>query len=195
MAEPFVYGRRGITGRLEDPERELLRGLFNDVVSMLDPGDAADDPLEALVGFSPNATEPDDPALARLLPNAFKGDAAASLEFRRLTERSLREGKAGALRAATLSLESSHLVLDDAAAKHWSTALNDVRLVLAERLGIRSEEDAEKIHAVTDWAEAEDVEAYLALVYNFVTWLQTTLMDAMLDAHRVRSQGGGSGHE
>lgn len=193
MAEPFVYGRRGITARLEEPERELLRGLFNDVVSMLDPGAAQEDPLEALVGFSPNATEPEDPALARLLPNAFKDDAAASLDFRRLTERSLREGKAGALRAATLSLDSGHLVLDDAAARHWSTALNDVRLVLAERLGIHSEEDAEKVHAVTDWAQAEDVEAYLALAYNFVTWLQTTLMDAMLDAHRVRSQR--SGHE
>ncbi|GHG44893.1 hypothetical protein GCM10012320_10320 [Sinomonas cellulolyticus] len=195
MAEPFTYGRRGITGRLEDPERELLRGLFNDVVSMLDPGVATEDPLEALVGFNPHATEPEDPALARLLPNAYKGDAASSLDFRRLTERSLREGKAGALRAAALSLESSHLLLDDAAARHWSTALNDVRLVLAERLGIRSEEDAEKVHAVTDWAEAEDVDAYLALVYNFVTWLQTTLVDAMLDAHRVRSHGGGSGDE
>ncbi|GAB3284070.1 hypothetical protein GCM10027449_27750 [Sinomonas notoginsengisoli] len=193
MAEPFTYGRRGITGRLEEPERELLRGLFNDVVGMLDLGPADEDPLEALVGFSPNASEPEDPALARLLPNAFTDDAAASLDFRRLTERSLREGKAGALRAASLSLESVHLVLDDAAARHWSTALNDVRLVLAERLGIRSEEDAEKVHGITDWSEAEDVDAYLALVYNFVTWLQTTLLEAMLDAHRTRSHG--SGHE
>ena len=36
MAEPFTYGRRGITGRLEEPERELLRGLFNDVIGMLE---------------------------------------------------------------------------------------------------------------------------------------------------------------
>jgi hypothetical protein len=191
MAEPFTYGRKGITGRLEAPERDLLRGLFDDVIGMLDPGDADQDPLEALVGLSPHATEPEDPALARLLPNAFKDDDAA-LDFRRLTERSLRESKAGALRAASLSLESAHLVLDEAAAKHWSTALNDVRLVLAARLGIRSEEDAEKVHAITDWAEAEDVEAYLALVYNFVTWLQTTLIEAMLDAHRLRTRGGGS---
>jgi hypothetical protein len=190
MAEPFTYGRRGITARLEDAERELLRGLFNDVVGMLEVEPAEEDPLEALVGLSPNASEPEDPALLRLLPNAVKGDAEASLEFRRLTERSLREGKAGALRAAALGLESPHLVLDDAAARHWSTALNDVRLVLAERLGIRSEEDAERIHGVTDWSEADDVEKYLALVYNFVTWLQTTLVEAMLDAHRVRSAGG-----
>ena len=194
MADPFIYGHRGITGRLEDAERELLRGLFNDVVGMLEPEESAHaDPLEALVGLSPNASEPEDPALARLLPNAVKDDDEASLEFRRLTERSLRQGKVGALRAAALALDSAHLVLDDAAARHWSTALNDVRLVLAERLGIRSEEDAERIHAKTDWSEAEDIETYLALVYNFVTWLQTTLIEAMLDAHRVGSPGNGSG--
>ncbi|GAB4099707.1 DUF2017 domain-containing protein [Sinomonas halotolerans] len=190
MADPFVYGRRGITGRLEEPERELLRGLFNDVIGMLEQEtDPGQDPLEALVGLSPHARVPEDPALARLLPQAVKDDDDASLEFRRLTERSLREGKTGALRAASLGLDAAHLTLDDAAARHWSTALNDVRLVLAERLGIRSEEDAERVHAVTDWSEAEDVEAYLALVYNFVTWLQTTLVEAMLDGHRLSSHG------
>ncbi|WP_433874250.1 DUF2017 domain-containing protein [Sinomonas atrocyanea] len=193
MAEPFTYGRRGIAARFEDAERELLRGLFNDVIGMLEVGPADADPLEALVGLTPNAAEPEDPALLRLLPNAVKDDAESSLEFRRLTERSLRESKVGALRAAAMGLESGHVLLDDAASRHWSTALNDVRLVLAERLGIRNEEDAERIHGITDWAEADDVEKYLALVYNFVTWLQTTLVEAMLDAHRVRLHGGANG--
>jgi hypothetical protein len=198
MAEPFSYGRRGISGRFEDAERELLRGLFRDVVALLEPDERPDeDPLAALVGITPNAAEPEDPALRRLLPNISKDDAEASLEFRRLTERSLRESKAGSLRAASMGLESRDVLLDAAAAEHWATALTDVRLVLAERLEIRSEEDAEKVHAITDWSDVgdDDVDAYLALVYNFVTWLQTTLIDAMMAAYRAkpgRGQGEGA---
>jgi hypothetical protein len=189
MAEPFTYGRKGISGRFEDAERELLRGLFRDVVALLEPDEQPDeDPLAALVGISPNAAEPEDPALKRLLPNVFKDDGEASLEFRRLTERSLRESKAGALRAAAMALESKDVLLDATGASHWATALTDVRLVLAERLGVRSEEDAERVHGITDWSDVgdDDVDAYLALVYNFVTWLQTTLIDAMMAAHRAQ---------
>lgn len=196
MAEPFTYGRKGISARFEDAERELLRGLFRDVVALLEPDERPDeDPLAALIGISPDASEPEDPAVKRLLPNISKDDADASLEFRRLTERSLRETKAGALRAAALGLESRDVVLDATAAAHWATALTDVRLVLAERLGVHTEEDAERIHAVADWSDVgdDDVDAYLALVYNFVTWLQTTLIDAMMAAHRAQAGRAGRG--
>ena len=37
-----------------------------------------------------------------------------------------------------------------------------------------------------DWSQAEDVETYLALVYNFMTWLQETLMQALLDGFEPR---------
>ena len=100
---------------------------------------AHEDPLAALVGLDMEAREPSDRALRRLLPNVMKDDAEASLEFRRLTERSLRESKIGALKAAALGLDKDELVLTPADARHWSTALNDVRLVLAERLDIRDE--------------------------------------------------------
>ena len=121
-----------------------------------------------------------DRALRRLLPNVMKDDDKASLEFRRYTERSLRESKIGALKAAALGLDKDELVLTPADARHWSTALNDVRLVLAERLDIRDDADAEHVHRMQDWSQAEDVESYLALVYNFTTWLQESLVQAML---------------
>ena len=75
---------------------------------------------------------------------------------------------------------SAGVVLTPADARHWSTALNDVRLVLAERLDIRDDADAEHVHRMQDWSQAEDVESYLALVYNFTTWLQESLVQAML---------------
>ena len=132
MAKAFKYGVKGISGYLEPAERELLRSLFDDVVSMLEPEERAnEDPLAALVGLDTEAREPTDRALRRLLPSVSKNDAAASLEFRRYTERSLRESKIGALKAASLGLDKDDLVLTPDDARHWSMALNDVRLVLA----------------------------------------------------------------
>lgn len=183
MARAFSAGRRGITGFLEPAERDLLRKLFTDIITMLEPETPAhEDPLAALIGLDMDVSVPADPALLRLLPDAVKDDADSALEFRQLTERSLRESKIGALRAASLGLESEKLVLNEEGAKLWAMALNDVRLVLAERLEIRDEEDADRIHEVQDWGEADDVESYLSLVYNFVSWLQESLVQAMLAA-------------
>ncbi|CEA08538.1 hypothetical protein BN1051_01892 [Arthrobacter saudimassiliensis] len=181
MATGFKLTRRGIAASLEPGERDLLRSLFADVLGMLEAAAPRDeDPLAALVGMDSTARVPEDPALLRLLPDAVRGDDGEALEFRRLTERSLRESKAGALRGAALLLESSPVVLDDEQARWFARALNDVRLVLGERLGLRTDEDAERLHGITDPGKAENVEDYLALVYNFVTWLQETLMTAML---------------
>jgi hypothetical protein len=187
VAKAFKYGLKGITGYLEPAERELLRSLIDDVISMLEPeARAAEDPLAALIGLDMDAAEPTDRAVRRLLPNVVRDDADASLEFRRLTERSLRETKIGALRAAALDLDKDEIVLTADGARHWSMALNDVRLVLAERLDIRDEEDAEHVHMMQDWSQAEDVESYLALVYNFATWLQESLVQAMLQSLDLR---------
>lgn len=183
MAKAFKYGLKGITGYLEPAERELLRGLIDDVISMLEPEEqAGQDPLAALVGLDMDVRQPSDRALLRLLPNVMKDDDAASLEFRQLTERSLRESKIGALRAASMGLDRNELSLSQEEARLWSMALNDIRLVLAERLDIRDEADADHVHAMQDWSQAEDVESYLALVYNFTTWLQESLVQSMMAA-------------
>ncbi|WP_427018465.1 DUF2017 domain-containing protein [Pseudarthrobacter sp. P1] len=181
MARAFSNGRKGITGHLEAAERDLLRNLFADIITMLEPETPAHtDPLAALIGLDMDVQAPRDPAMRRLLPDVVRDDDAAALEFRQLTERSLRETKIGALRAASLALESEKLVLDADAARLFAMALNDVRLVLAERLEIRDEADADRITEIHDAAEAEDVDSYLALVYNFASWLQEGLVQAML---------------
>ncbi|MCQ1952934.1 DUF2017 domain-containing protein [Arthrobacter jinronghuae] len=181
MATGFKLTRKGITANLEPGERDLLRKLFSDVQSLLEPDTAADaDPLAAMVGIDPSAAVPDDSALLRLLPNGTTGNDDDALEFRRFTERTLRESKQAALRAAALQLETAPLRLDTEQAQLFARALNDVRLVLADRLGLENDEDAERLHDITDPSKAEDLDGYLALVYNFVTWLQETLMQALL---------------
>ncbi len=181
MAKAFKRNRRGISGYLEPGERQLLRRLFEDVVALLEPAEPAnEDPLAAMVGVDGQARVPEDSALLRLLPSGVDNDDNEALEFRRLTERSLRETKIGALRGAALLIEKREVTFSDEQAHLVARALNDVRLVLADRLDIETDEDAERLHGVDDWSKADDVDTYLAVVYNFVTWLQETLMQAML---------------
>ncbi|MEO9246602.1 DUF2017 family protein [Citricoccus nitrophenolicus] len=161
---------------------------FWDIVAGLEPGpglggDGAD-VVPSGSGATPlNREAPRDEALARLLPPGVHGDSpaeqAAAGEFRALTEDSVRRSKTADLQRAVAALQVNPLVLDEANAVSFSRALNDVRLVLSARLGIDSEEDAERVHTVDDWSAATDVESYMALLYNFTTWLLETLMLAL----------------
>ena len=53
--------------------------------------------------------------------------------------------------------------------------------MLADRLYIVDEGTAEDIAAFTDPSEIETQEEYMAVVYNFVSWIQDSLMLAMLN--------------
>ena len=190
MAKAFKNGAHGITGTLHSAERKLLRELFSDVITMLEeraevhrlPEDI--DPLYALTGMRPESMDlppVSDPALARLLPDA-SDDPVVAAEHRRLTEADLIAQKSGRLREAQFLLETDKIVLDKDKAQRFAQALNDVRLVLAERLEIRDEQDAARVSQMLDAADVETPEEYLALVYNLVSWVQDTLMGALMDA-------------
>lgn len=204
MARGFRSSPQGLRARLDAGERGLLGRLFQDIIGLLEERieyqDAqaaeapAQDPLEALLGLDEEVEAPADPAVARLLP-AGTDDAQRAREFRRFTDRSLREQKVAALRRAALAVERDPVVLDRAAAIDFSRALNDVRLVLSTRLGIESAEDAERIESVT-LKKVKDADSYMAVVYSFVSWMQNSLIEAMLvelpeDGAAGRASGGG----
>ncbi|NHA00270.1 DUF2017 family protein [Nocardioides sp. W3-2-3] len=67
------------------------------------------DPLEALLDFSGPTTEPEDPVLRRLFPNAYRDDDESAAEFRRFTEGGLRDGKARAAGTVIDVLEEAGL--------------------------------------------------------------------------------------
>ena len=185
MARPFRRTPGGYTASFEPAERDLIRELAEDVRALLRPADTtADggtvDPLEALVGITENPTIPADSAVARLLPAASSDDEVAT-EYRRYTERDLRETKRANLAMLAFDIESSDLRLNEEHARAWAAALGDIRLVLADRLYIVDEDTAEDIAAFTDPSEIETQEEYMAVVYNFVSWVQDSLMLAMLD--------------
>jgi hypothetical protein len=198
----------GAATRFGESEAVLLRTLADDVRRLLLDEDGSlgptpvpqveRDPLEELTGMStpgvglpgdPDAMPPrlpDDPALARLLPDAYRLDdpdrtgdpadaaylAEAAADYRRFTEGELRAGKVAALERLMQTLPESGgpVRLDAETASTWLTALNDVRLVLATRLEI-TEEPAEP--------DPDDPQAAALEVYDFLGWLQDSLVRAI----------------
>ena len=110
---PFERTEGGaITASFTSPESSLIASLAGQIASMLDAYAAPpeiDDPdaaaLYASVGLGGSTRISDDPAIARLLPNAY-ADAEASADFRGLTERSLASRKVADRKSTRLN--SSH---------------------------------------------------------------------------------------
>jgi len=141
--------------------------------------DRPPDPLDALarlLGQTGPATPPDDPVLARLLPDAYPDDIEAAGDFRRFTEQELRNGKAAAARTvlATLPEEGGRVRLSEEEGQVWLRALNDVRLALGVRLSITEDFEAR----AADLDPADPRSAYI-WVYDWLTFLQETLVHAL----------------
>jgi hypothetical protein len=123
-----------------------------------------------------------DPAVQRLLPDARSDEESesGSEQFRELAQDDIRQHKIADLQRAYALLQSGSLMLSHMEAEAFSRALNQVRLVLSSRLNIDNEHDAERVHQIGSVEQATDVESYMALLYNFVSWLQETLMQALI---------------
>ena len=71
--------------------------------------------------------------------------------------------------------------LDRAQAQAMVVALTDVRLLLGERLGLRTDDDADALQERLEAASEDDPQLYLAAYYDFMTWLQESLAMALMD--------------
>ncbi len=208
MARAFKRKGDRFVARLDEVEREVVVGLMEQTEAFLAPqhreptGDAFDDLVATLGVRKPDETGPGgsgvprDPALDRLLPSAHRDDPAMAAEFRRLTEHGLRERKSANLATAISALlavgentESTNVKakdrdkvrLDLQQAQAMVVALTDVRLLLGERLGLRTDGDAEDLHDRLEAASEDDPDHYLAAYYDFMTWLQESLTQALMD--------------
>jgi len=200
MDRPFRGRSRGVEVRLGEEERELLCHLLGQLDDLLDDGhDPAGelDPLAAMVGLDPSGMAGlgvvnggadgrglDDPAIARLLPDGSRDDPEAAAEFRRLTESGLRARKRSRARRVAKALgDPSHPLLAPEDAVALVTSLTDLRLVLAERLELRTDEDADLLHKqlARRLAEgvAQDAWSATAAVYDLLTWWQESLVAAL----------------
>ncbi|HEV7741169.1 MAG TPA: DUF2017 family protein [Pseudolysinimonas sp.] len=133
---------------LTETERGLLRTLLTEYDELVQADDG-------------------DPVLDRLFPVAYRDDPDAAAEFARYTRSGLVDHKtanAGAVAAALT--EAGVLRLDDDSAGRWLPVLTDLRLVVADRIGITADDDP-----VPDDALGE--------VYHWLGNLQSYLIDAL----------------
>jgi hypothetical protein len=200
--EPFRSVRGGgARAWLAAAEASLLRNLVGQIMTLVEPG--ASDPLTASSGtassdtsgpetrdlrpddldaleamlYPPGAAQtPEDPVLARLLPDAYSDDPEAAGEFRKYTEPALRSAKyaVGKQLLDTLPEAGGRIRLSHEEALSWLKALNDVRLALGVRLGVTEEFEQ-------DWAKLkpDDPQWTAYEVYAWLGAVQVSLVQAL----------------
>jgi hypothetical protein len=173
-------------------ESDIVADLAAQIAGMLAPlASSSDaDPLYDLVGIGGRSAIDADPAIARLLPDAYGDDSDASSDFRALTERSLASRKVANARVVIATLErdsverdsverdsverdSASVALSPAEAQSWLRTLSDIRLTIAARLGIERDGDE----------GATDSDAAVALhdLYDWLAFVTESLLDALED--------------
>jgi len=201
--------------QLDAGERAVVASVVADVAELLGAGRLEDSPAAGPTSSGPTsdagASAPDgwtlrtspvppprDPAVRRLLPDASRDDPEVAGEFRRLTEDDLRARKVARLRTLWTSLVHGEpgwpehaLVVSPRSADDVVATLTDLRLVLGERLDIRTDADSEALYDGLGDEDEDDVRAYLASVYGALSWLQESLLAVMLAAPERPGAGRG----
>jgi hypothetical protein len=197
--QPFRPTRGGgVRAWLAASEASLLRNLVDQVVALItpdsqqdpegrdpkspDPKRTADDEIAALEALlqepAPGTAQdiPQDPVLARLLPDGYRDDPEAAGEFRKYTEPALRTAKQQAAQEMLDSLPEGggRVQLTPDQAQAWLKALNDVRLALGVQLDVT--EDFED-----QWGRLtpEDPQWAAYEVYAWLGAVQESLVQAL----------------
>lgn len=164
-----------VGARFTAEEAGVLRQLALELLQLLDGADSEPSTDAAAT----------DPALARLLPDAYRDDAEAAAEFRRFTSEDLAAGKMANARVVVDALDSAEsprrfaavgelaVRLDDAGALAWMRSLTDMRLALAARLGIDDEDE------MAPWARADPQSEAVRNVYDWLGAVQDGLVRAV----------------
>ncbi|MBQ0926835.1 MULTISPECIES: DUF2017 domain-containing protein [Saccharopolyspora] len=176
-----------VQAELSQQEAAVIRGLVGQIKDMLTAraDEAPKDELAELTGIRTGpSTPPEDRVVARLLPDFYRRDPVtgdtdeeetdAAGAMRSLHEPALLEAKTG---AAQLVLETcppmgGKVKLTSEQADNWLTALNDVRLALGTALDVEDD--------MPDELPEDDLRREHLGVYQWLTWVQDSLVGAML---------------
>ncbi|MBI0296821.1 DUF2017 domain-containing protein [Streptomyces sp. PRKS01-29] len=196
--EPLPGGGAAIA--LDEVEVSILRSLAMQLAELIGPGDQpaeGGDPLDALFADGPSKP-PEDPALARLFPDAYcppdqelgareeKEAREASAEFRRFTENDLRARKREDALTVVRDLDAlgpgssggapAVLELAPEKSRQWLGALNDLRLAIGTRLEVTDEDDGGELLRLPD----SDPRKPMVMAYFWLGGLQETLIETLM---------------
>lgn len=165
-------------------EAGLMIDLVTQIRTLLDARSQTgqDDPLAGMVGLTVGpSTMPEDPAVARLLPDFHRDDPDLSAGLRMLREPEVIAAKvdAAATMLGTLPSDGGAVRLDLVTARSWLVTLNDIRLVFGVRLGVTQESEDD------DDPTGEHLPAPQRAMYVTYRWLsaiQESLASALLEA-------------
>jgi hypothetical protein len=125
-------------------------------------------------------SDDDDPARARLFPRAYLDPTAETeeAEWQALVGPELLRERLDAVELITTTLDRAEqagdwwqIALDPDEVQAWLGVLNDTRLVLGTRLGVTEEERE---------VDPADPDAGAHALYQWLTWVQGDLVDALL---------------
>jgi hypothetical protein len=181
--EPFRPTRGGGARAVLAPaEASLLRSLVGQVITLIAPDGPPRGQSDGLLDWDALEAQmdqpqtPEDPVVARLLPDGYRDDPDAAQEFRKYTESSLRSAKQQAAQEMldTLPETGGKIQLTHDQAHAWLKALNDVRLALGVRLNVTEEFEEQWSRLRADdpqWAAYE--------VYAWLGAVQESLVQAL----------------
>jgi hypothetical protein len=153
---PIRRTRRGdFELRLEQGERDVLRGLPDQLRQLIE-----------------NEDPTSDPAMARLYPPAYLDDPIRNLEYERLAGDDLTSQRLASIDAMESTIDAERVTEDHVLA--WLGVLNDLRLVLGTRLEI-TEETTQDDFAV------DDPRTSAFALYGYLTWLVDAIVTSLSD--------------
>ncbi|MDO5719462.1 MAG: DUF2017 family protein [Actinomycetaceae bacterium] len=178
----------GYVAQLDEELSEVLQRLLGETITVLDAPDEAT-VLSSIVGEEQYREEPDDPTLQTLLP-PMSDDPLEAESLRALTEDSLRTEKSARLQMILTALrehmtgERKAVLVEDGEEWQWLSGLNDLRLVLAQRLGVGTPGwevlEARVVKLLDTSSELiVTVDEVIAIIYLVVSWWQDSLLRAV----------------
>lgn len=143
------------------------------------------DQMQALLAEAIESPVDDDAAVRRVLPDAYRTEPELADEWRRLSRRGLVDRKIGFARTISHSLASvadegvpRSVPLTTDAALDWVRSIGDLRLVIADRMGI-----------IVDGDEGTFGEPGLRDVYELLAWMQDGLVQ-VIEASESQPEAG-----
>lgn len=180
----------GYETTIDEDVAVLMQTLLGETILILDA--PTQEPLLSALLSEDERDEPDDPTLKILLPS-MSSDPEEASALRALTEDALRTLKTERLQiigrklAELATSESRTFTIEHEDVWQWLSGLNDLRLVLAGRLGVSAPGDTEHWYERAAALLAHDsakprkisAEELVGLVFVLVSWWQDSLLQAV----------------